>query len=285
MEKKYLKSITTLKKDPGFNPFKGGVAKYSVTFDHDGKIINRVNSNIYCHAGLNSPRGDYYSKDKVPDQAIPIAVFNSICRIGVDNKIALRYLEWLQNYSPWSEVWHTKSARVTLKQGIMVANTDVPANLLAGAMFASRSLWEYPNIANTWNAFVNGGLHPDLSYYLSHVLTISGENMITYGHSGHVALDGLGCLPYHMVNFIMRNRKDMDSYRKISTYGNVHGTWKKANPDVKIEINHGALLKEVVASDKKKINPFKVEAVGVVKAAAAIEYLVPKYREIFKKWI
>ena len=284
MERKYVKPITALKKDPGFKPFEGGVAKYSVAFDLEGKIINRVHTNIYCHAGLHDPRHQY-TKDAIPNKAVPIAVFNSICRIGVDEKIALRYLEWLQNFSPWAEVWHTKSARVTLKQGIMVANTDVPANLLAGAMFASRSMWEYSKIAQTWDAFVTKGLHPDLAYYLSHIMRISGQNMVIARESGHVALDGINCLPEHIVNFITRNRNDTDSYRKLGTYSSVHATWKNNRKDVTIQFNPDNLLQEVGRKDGVKVNPFKIEAAKRVSVGEAVEYLVPKYRELFKKWI
>ena len=292
MEKKYVKTVTALKKDPGFKPFRGGVAQYSVAFDDGEKIVNVVNTNVYCHAGLNNPGGGKYGyeggeyKYVGGQKGVPVAVFNSICNIVVDDKIALRYLEWLQNFSPWAEIWMTKSARVTLKQGVMVANTDVPSNLLAGGMFASRSIWEYPNIALVWNAFVERGLHPQIAYYLAHIFDTSWGNISWHPKSGHVALDGNNCIPTHIVNFLTNNRDDQPSYRETKNYTNVHATWKKPNEDVKIVVDHSKLLTEVRNEDGKgKVNPFNKNIAKVVKLEAATEYLTPIYRELFKKWI
>lgn len=280
MEKKYVKEITALKRASKLKKNHGHVAFYSVIFQDGDKLVEKKNGNTACHAGLS-----FWDERRTP-----IAVFNALGSIAVDDKVALRFLEWLQNYSPYASIWHSKSAKTTLSRGIMVANTDVPSNLLAGGMFASRALWEYPSLSKVWNAFVEKGLHPDLSFYLSHFYKLSNDGSFSINTwEGHCALSGISGYSHHnyVVNFITNNRIDRPSYRETRQYSGVTATWSKNNPSVNgLNIDHKVLLAQVGEEDKKeKVNPFKKEVAKVKRLEPAIEYLVPKYRELFKKWI
>lgn len=286
MKKELIPKIAKFKKAPGFKPFEGGVAKYSVAFQTGKEVVNVVNGNTACHAGLRYP-----NQLRLPN-AKPVAIFNSICSVNVDDKVALRFLEWFFNYSPYHEAWHTKSAKVALKSGIMVGNTDVPANLVCGAMFASRSIWEHKaRVATIWNAFVERGLHPDIAFMLGHYYGVYGDDKIQINPIyWHVPIHG-DITPAHILNFMTGNRKDTKTYEEIQTYeyGSIHATWKKANAKAKgITLPHEQWLGEVGKEEKKTINVFKLKeqaAAKVVRLDAATEYLTPLYKEKFKKWI
>lgn len=259
MEKKYVKEVSKLKKKPGIVPYHHSVARYSIVFDNDGKVVNVPNSNYACHAGLRSPRYTY--PHVIPATAKPIAIINALGDLRVKKETASRFLEWFLNYSPYQEAWHTKSPRTALKDGIIVGNTNVPNNLVGGAMFASRSLWEHDaRVAKIWEAFVNYGLHPDIAFLLGHVFNISDENNIHLEYiNWHVAIDGASVNPSHVVNFLTGNRRDNPSYEVTATYENIHSTWTKANKAAGgIEVTHSKFLAAVKAEEKdKKVNPFK----------------------------
>jgi hypothetical protein len=287
LKKELITQINKIKRAPGFKPFKGGVATYSVAFLTDKGVVNQPNGNSACHAGLQYPRRTV----QVSKNDKPVAIFNSVCSIGVDEKVALRFLEWFFNYSPYHTAWHTKSAKTALKSGIMVGNTDVPANLVCGAMFASRSLWEHgARVAKVWDAFVTRGLHPDIAFMLGHYFSISGgDNINESPISWHVAVDGTSLDSSSILNFITGNRKDTKSYESIATYeyGSIHETWGKQNPLVKgVNLYHQQWLREAKKENKKSSNPFNKSAEVIkIPVDAATEYLTPIYTEKFKKWI
>lgn len=291
MEKKYVRKITALKKNSGLKKFHGYVAYYSVVFDDNGEIKNLVNSHTECHSGLEHPRSVYEAggvKVKLDPKAKPIAIMNALGKLQVDDEVARRFLEWFLNYSPYHTVWATKSPRTAMKDGILVGNTNVPGNLVGGAMFATRSLWEHnARVAKIWDVFVKAGMHPDIAFLLGHTYVVNGGNISFSPINWHVPIDG-NIESNHVINFLTGNRNDIGNYDVVETYQRrVHWTWHKKNDLAKgITLKHGVWLDEVGKEKKKeKVNPFAKEVAGAVRIEAAAEHLTPIYRELFKKWI
>lgn len=287
MEKKYIKPINALKKKSGLKKFHNHVAYYSVVFDDGGEIRNVVNGHTECHSGLEHPRY-IYNGEKLKPEAKAIAIMNALGELQVDDAVARRFLEWFLNYSPYHTVWATKSPRTAMKDGILVGNTNVPGNLVGGAMFATRSLWEHrARVAKIWDVFVKAGMHPDIAFLLGHTYVVNGGNISYSPINWHVPIDGY-IEPNHVINFLTGNRNDIGNYDVVETYQRrVHWTWHKENDLAKgIVLKHDVWLDEVGKEKKKeKVNPFAKEVAAAVRIEAAAEHLTPIYRELFKEWI
>lgn len=289
MKKALSLQINKLKKAPGFKPMGRHVAQYSVVFEEKEKLEVVYNQNTACHAGLrdlsyiyNPITGRYEGVG-----GTPIAIFNSIENLNVDEKVAERFLEWFFNYSPYHTAWVSKSAKLVLKSKVMVGDCEAPANILGGAMFASRSLWEHgARVAKFWNAFVERGCHPDIAFMIAHHFITDGTTVSVNPISWHVAIDGTYVNGNNILNFITKNVRDDKPYKEKKGYDNIHATWTKQNPDAKgIEVPHSEWLKQVGVDEKKAVNVFKKGPAVVIRLEAAAEALSPKYNEAFKKWI
>ena len=103
------------------------------------------------------------------------------------------YLDWLLKRSPYASAFLYKSGRNALKNKCVVVRANVPSNVMAGGLVASRRLWEYSNIAVVWCDLVKEGVDESLAFYLAHLArscpTRKGSISWDSVDTGHKSLD------------------------------------------------------------------------------------------------
>lgn len=247
--KKIAKMVEIAK--PDLTPSHLSVAKYGWVWPRKGW---KRSGNDACHAGLRYGNGKGSTH-----------IVNGIMTPYVPDKISLRFLEWLLNYSPYKDVFITKSPKTALRDKIIVASTEFPSNLVAGGLFASRAITEhYARIAKVWNGFLENGVHPDVAFMYAH--KFSPDPFGISPMDWHVAIDGQQMPPGNVLNFLKNIRKDGLIYKDTGHYQNIHDTWKSPNKEgenIKIHAQFEPLIQEL-ARGKNTKNPF--DRGGVAKA-------------------
>lgn len=208
----------------------------------DGHITH--NNNQACHASLGEEwtekRWDSLArlyKSPFPDGANTKAKFvvtrimweNNVYR-SLPNDCVDAFLKWLTKGSPYAKVFVQKGGAVIRKRGYLVARCNVPSNLLAGALFASRAITEhYGSIAWVWWKLVQRGVHPSLAFYNAHqILAKDHDNVFIQSWDWHVALDGAMATKANVLNFkngVMPNANT--NYDVDCSYYPVHALWGK----------------------------------------------------------
>lgn len=132
MDKKHLelahKTLKKLKKRSDDSAYGCGTASFAGVFL---KKEAAVYFQSPCHANLSN-----IGKDS-------IAVVSLVKLGGCSNKEAQIFYNWLFNDSPWQDIFVLKDAKEVLKLGGVICRTNFPSNLVAGALFATRGLWEH----------------------------------------------------------------------------------------------------------------------------------------------
>lgn len=286
------------------NEFKDGKrSKNTVTelsFLGTKGTYHKINNNI-CHAGLNHPGAE------------PKTILHSIQELKCDKEIAHSYLDWLFHISPYKEVFLSQDEKRTMADGIIVARTNVPANLMAGGLIAARMLSEFASIPKVWNAFTKQGLHPDISFIYAHCFAASGKQVISDKEendkrfnrnmdgdklsihkfdSVHTAINSYGITDKYVTNFHKNIRQDTGLYNKQCYYSSINVTWAGPNPDVKDnKVSDGidAFFTSLTQKRGKKsgANPFAGNQPAVVQSvpfdegiAALADYFKTGYKEI-----
>ncbi|MBL4940511.1 MAG: hypothetical protein JKY81_02465 [Colwellia sp.] len=91
-----------------------------------------------CHAGLgNNYGGDYQGALSV----VSLITVDRIKEKRLAKGYTTPYYRWLLNVSPWKDVFITKCPKEAMKKGVIL-RTDVPSNLMNGALICSRYGWE-----------------------------------------------------------------------------------------------------------------------------------------------
>ncbi len=201
-------------------------------------------SNQACHAGLSN-NYDGFPEDK----GTRIAVISPVQESKEPKEYLLRFIDWYINRSPYAKlgVFVNKSAKDVLKYGF-ICNTDVPANIMAGALIGSRIMWEYTSILESWIAQVDAGIDESAAFYIAHILCVNGSNFSVLRNAGHCAIDGnTGC-----VNNLMRFVNAKPSYVRENyidhyNYAGVHDSWSDDKPSEELL----ALFREAGAVKKK----------------------------------
>ncbi len=158
--------------------------------DDNDAIDTHIHSNTNCHAGLNSifdgececddwggediDECNYCSGEGDLD-GVPLAIVSSIhlnhnmaYDQPLDETMAAAYLEWLVNASPYREVFYKQAGVDVLGQGYVIADALAPANLLAGALVASRRVWEFNTVVHTMHGLRERGVSANLAWVVAH---------------------------------------------------------------------------------------------------------------------
>ena len=105
------------------------------------------------------------------------------------------YYRWLLNVSPWASVFITKCPKEAMKKGVIL-RTDVPSNLLGGALIASRYGWEGQGSGfapkqqvYTWGQLRKRGVDESLAFLMAHqARPRNGQLFWDNTNGGHEAL-------------------------------------------------------------------------------------------------
>ena len=100
------------------------------------------------------------------------------------------YYRWLLNDSIYRDCFVTKSPIEAIHKGV-ICNTDVPSNLLLGALIATRYPWEYAcHQFKSWCEMYRRGVNPSMAFVLCHsVLHNIGGISFQGALMGHNAID------------------------------------------------------------------------------------------------
>jgi len=163
-----------------------------------------------------------------PSVVKPEFVVNHIYNIDrVGEAKALAFYEWLLNYSPYAEVFATKSAREVLDTKAAIATCEAPNNLLVGGLVATRSTYEHAGVCVAWYDLVDRGVHPDVAFVTAHVYNGGLKpTSITHNPIGHAAIYGYYGLNEQLDAFI--NHKPHNAgpmYTKAPTYDSFQKLW------------------------------------------------------------
>ncbi len=160
-------------------------ARYAFIYQN-GQI--KVNGNTACHAtvmGIGSPE-----KKKIASIVTCINRGRDDCNEGV----AIGYYDWLLNRSPYASAFVTKDARKAHKKDrYVVMDVSVPANLLQGALVATRQTWEHNPVCYTQHKLTQLGVNESVAHLLGCLLrpTRSSPSNLTLSvqGSGHFHID------------------------------------------------------------------------------------------------
>lgn len=237
---------------------RGVVARYAI-MQSDGTMT--VSNNNACHAGLG-----YRYKDKDP-----ICVINELQVLKTpDETAALRFYEWMFNYSPYRSAFITKSPRKVLERDVFLATTEVPANIMVGGLMASRLATEYHSIG-VWDKLVKEGVHPNAAFALAHSMTTDEKfKTVSMYDIGHTALYTPGeRLDETFWNFLRGKPLVVDDiYREKKSYDyNINKTWygtpKRGQPKFPVTDLRKRLTTAMQKTKANKTtNPFAPQATG-----------------------
>jgi hypothetical protein len=223
--------------------------------------------NQYCHAELG------YWGQSSEFIASRIQWDNNSFR-RLPNKVVDDFLFWLTSRSPYTKAFVLKGGKKIRKLGYVVVRTDIPANFLAGALFAHRAITEHKgSIALCWWHLKEAGLHPDLAFCHAH--QISAPDHVHVQEAGsvgwHVAWNGYA--PKSTI-LAFKNRKPkgevLGKYNEmrvgIQPYAPVQGMWGRTDGgernnqirQVMKAVKDGGVV-------KKPVNPFAAGNMGQVR--------------------
>lgn len=236
-----------------------------------GKKSYICHSNQACHAGLNMKNGWNHDANKLlsPDFIVSRIQWENNER-PLKTEVVDAYLKWLTTYSPYAKAFVYKGGPAMRKRGFVVTRTDIPSNLMAGALFASRAITEHSGqIALIWYLLKEEGVNPDVAFCYAHQVSSPDHERVDVGGthcSGwHVAWNGDA--PNQTIqNFLDRkyiipngNYKDKNGYSNVQAlWGNTSGGRNSHRQLISIAmkaVEDGGMV-------KKNINPFKAANLG-----------------------
>lgn len=238
-------------------------ARYAVE-GKDGTL--HVFGNTACHAALN---GGHPVKK-------PIAILNQLQEYRAGEDVARRFYEWLFNYSPFHNVFVTKSAKRALSERVVVASVKPCGDILVGGLIAARLVTEdhmqNGNYRNgvMWHELVTRGVDPTLSFVISHALKPSKDfttvEKYVLGHGAISVGNWYDSQPEHLDKFAYALCNDEPTfYQKKSWaehpyYGHVSDTWQGKTKSKVVEKAFLTALKNVNRQKEVANNPFAVVA-------------------------
>lgn len=182
-----------------------------------------------CHAFMSiDPR--IATREKKGKEYLVISSCQEIME-EITEREALPYINWLINDSPYSEAFLTKDALDCIKNSF-VLRTDIPNNLLVGALIATRYVSESPGPADritVWNKFVDMGMPPNIAFLFCHLFKMNDKGVTSFQamSDGHSALTVNVDWDY-IVNFVNGIKKyPGENYNNTFSYTGVSTLWGK----------------------------------------------------------
>lgn len=250
------------------------------------------NPNQACHAGLDNR----YYKGFPMKAGSRIAVVSSIQKLEVDENVARDFIDYLVNRSCYMDAFASKDVDFILANGF-ICNTDVPANLLAAGLIASRRMWEYAYVCRGWFSMKEAGVHEDVAFGLAHSLKFNNGEVSHYETSGHCSVNGGALNMATLKNMMERNiKRKRTNYIDDTEYIGVHDLYFEGGDSLSVDLKRliveaSRVVKPAPVAVAKSLNPFAIpvrERVGdnnitKAKAPAFLESLMAYLPKEMKK--
>lgn len=192
-------------------------------------VINDENKEIFygssepCHASLSRPE----------QEGAPKWVLSTHQRVGENITDVIRdaYISYLTNYSMFKDAFYIKDTEWIIAN-CYVMRTDVSANLLAGALMATRQIWEHHSHMVGWYRLMEQGIPADLAFMFGSLTSVSdGGKKAKFSDLGgshcqfHIGLMSDECIK-NAFNHNPTNVK-RGLYKDSPYYEGVNAMWSK----------------------------------------------------------
>lgn len=171
-----------------------------------------------CHAHL----GDNYNLGyQGALSVVSLITVDRIKQTRIAKGYTTPYYRWLLNVSPWADVFITKCPKEAMSKGVIL-RTDVPSNLMNGALICSRYGWEGQGSGYApkqqiyvWGELRKRGVDESLAFLVAH------QTRITKGYlywdninSGHEVLSLSEMSQSSMKKFLIGEVPTKNLYKK-----------------------------------------------------------------------
>lgn len=155
-------------------------------------VLRENRSNIHVHCG--PCHGDLRNRGMGATAIVTLIVRKGAVGYSGTHKQPpyeelLAYYDWLFNRSPYAGCFMYKAAKNALREKCAVLRTDQPANILQGALIATRNTWEFaPNI-RIWHRLVEAGVNENLAFILCYCVSENERQLTASGVSrDHISI-------------------------------------------------------------------------------------------------
>jgi len=174
-----LKNLNVKDRSSRLNPF---------TFTKENKLPS-IFVNPPCFASIRS-----HTHEKLKNLGMSLFQIERWDAKSHEGKQKNKLLRWILRTSPWKRAFKNgkKPLQFYLKNGIEM-NVDLPGQYVIGAMVALRQVWERPDTAKEWEAFVKAGVSKEIAFVAVQLFRKSAnkEWYNEYG-TGHICF----CFPF-----------------------------------------------------------------------------------------
>ncbi len=186
---------------------------------------------------------------------------------SVSEEAYRHYIEWMLNWSPWRNVFVTKSVNKVLKLGVVVIDPSFRAATVMGGMIALRYPWEnhsnychYTKVPLWWELAKKIDPLEAFAVVNNIVLTTNPESLL-FGEicSGHSALATGTGFQHRLDNFVRRHLVDYTEPVKIGGSGQASTIWDDKSKGL---IRFSKKVEAVINTIGKKAagaNPFALQ--------------------------
>ena len=227
-----------------------------------------------CHGDLNT-NALTYKKDGL--KKTNWSVLSNVQPLRTKKETALSFYDWLFNRSPWKDVFLVKDSQEAIDNGI-IANTELPENLVISGLIASRFVTESYNTeiserARMYDEIKSLGFSENFAFIFSQVFKFLSEKKYQIQYtpisSGHCVFEFHNADEIYYKNFIDNTPENLSdiTFQKNGGYGQQgytgSGIWGKSGTQA-----FGKWLKAckpIVYDKAVNYNIFeKIPTVGVV---------------------
>lgn len=233
-------------------------AVYAVTYEKLG--LSRVNYH-YCYGKF---RGKCLKREG--DKAETILLQLQPWKEIQTEEAVHTYYEWLFNYSPWRDIFLTKSVNRLLRDNVSIVDASSPCNVLAGGGIAFRQPWEnywvdagahtYKRIG-LWNDLVHKGIDPSVALAVVSTVLIKDKTLkmagTTLGHDVLHATNGTVLTNFLLDNKVRQGQAWNESYHYDGGNEYLFGGYANKIVDVMPIVNKTL---ENLKAKTKMTNPF-----------------------------
>lgn len=229
-----------------------------------------------CHAELSR-----ISWDK-PLAVVSLIDYTNIKEVREKLGYTIPFYRWLLNDSIYRDCFVTKSPLEAIRRGV-ICRTDLPSNLLLGALIATRYPWEYGK-SNflAWCEFYRRGVNPSMAFVLCHsYLKKWGEEDVSFqgellGHNS-ISLTSMG--EEGLRAFLKGDRYRMlnptSSLYKNNRYKWVTHAWEDWAGEISLRTTISRGFKESVRKGRKRKGLLGAEGPLYVRPNLAYNLMAP----------
>jgi len=212
----------------------------------------------------------------------------------------VKFYDWLFNVSPWAKVFVTKCGKQAVKERWLVVHTEVPSNLMLGALMASRIPSESSNPMFVMNDLAELGVPQSLGFLIGQCLAGGDQRKgsAIWGDTTaeHRCISVSAMKKHEAQNFLtgqldnpnmdyVNNTKYTQPFSVNSIWGS-RGRGMSLPTFIERNFDAEALLNEV--EEVTCLNPFKITEVvsaGTVSYTDAIKAMGKFYPRIIEEFL